>query len=104
MSKAKLDSKKATVQKVFVNGKPAKPEKRDFIFDHFEVIYYLGYEKDNFTSKQVGKYKCSPSTRLFGDGKTAERQLTWSEREDLDHEIAELIENKRTRYVKRKKK
>jgi hypothetical protein len=85
--------KKAEVQKVFVA--PKKPKaKRDFIFDSFEIIYKLD-------DKQVGRYQTSSSVRLFGDGKTSEHHLTWDEREDLDHAIGDVVNNVRTKWVKK---
>jgi preprotein translocase subunit SecE len=99
-TKSKLAFKKGEVQRVTRSPKsPKKKEKRDFFFDSFEIIYKLDDEHGH--PQQVGRYMTSPSTRLFGDGKTAVHKLTWPEREDLDHAIGDVIDQTHTVYEKK---
>jgi len=98
--KSKSQFKKGEVSKVVVTPAPSRTsKKRDFIFDSFEIIYNLDDERGH--PQQVGRYRTSPSTRLFGDGKTKVHKLTWQEREDLDHAIGDVIDESHAVYEKK---
>lgn len=92
-------SKKAEVTKVTRTPKKTK-EKRDFFFDSFEIIYKLDDEHGH--PQQVGRYMTSPTTHLFGDGKTMVHTLTWPEREELDHAIGDVVHKTKHKFIKKK--